>query len=493
MISAGCTISFASAGSAAINSFGASIAYSAIFCALGLAPFVLCSLLRVRGFAFPAVWATWWWFIASESPVGRLGAWSPLTGYEAYVWTRPFIGEFAIDWAIGGWCEVLASFGAELIMGHKKESDEMTMDEEPALFLPLDDEARPRVSKKVVKPASQISIMAFVLVAMTIPSTFINPLPAPLHAPPGETRRDVGVACVLPVLDDLHPPFNVFLEETRAIAGRAHIVLWPEGAVAFDSEEDRNGKLEAVRNASATSGIWIGVGFTDPMPGHGEDAKGKRRNGLAIVSREGVVLEYYKRHLVPLVESFPQVKGTAPPSVINITLGSKKKPSAQWSITLSGSICLDFAHSSHDLESRPSLILGPARTWHTNVGRVMMEMAKQRADELGTRVLWCDGGEGGLSGVVGMGESSLQVGPGTWVQRLSFEIPVEGKRTVFGTVGALLGLGLAWALAFGSVPARYTQGGPSLSQNTLWKSVLDRVSRSLSSRRTQPAPNLLDN
>lgn len=116
-----------------------------------------------------------------------------------------------------------------------------------------------------------------------------------------------------------------------------------------------------------------------------------------------------------------------------------------------------------------------------------MEMAKQRADELGTRVLWCDGGEGGLSGIVGMGESSVQVGRGTWVQRLSFELPLNEKRTVFGTVGALWGLILAWGFALGNIPrgniSQLTQSGALRVQ--------DRIT-GLFRRKTQPVPNLLD-
>ena len=506
-ITAGCTISFASAGSTAINSFGASIAYSAVFSALGLIPFIICSLLRIRGLAFPAVWSTWWWFITSESPIGRLGAWSPLYGYETYAWTRPVFGELAIDWIVGAWCEVLAGFVASQMMGHRDQNEEMPAEEDTPLLLPVDSPTpNTTPSKRVIKSSNQISIMTIILVVATIPSTFINPLPPRLHPLPGENRRDIGVACVLPELDNVHPPFDLFLKETRAIAGRAHIVLWPEGAVSFDSEADRNNKLEIVQNTTAINGIWVGVAFADPVPGHGEDAKGKRRNGIAIVSSDGVVLEYYKRNLVPckhifyavsphaktapVVESFPQVKGTLPPSIIDIKLGSKSKPSAQWNITLSASICLDFAHPSHDLASKPSLILGPARTWHTNVGRVMMEMAKQRAEELGTRVLWCDGGEGGLSGIVGMGESGVQVGHGTWVRRLSFELPVDEKKTAFGRAGALWGLWLVWAIALGSIPARYTSKRPSVTPDDVWRRLRALFQRSRGT--SQPAPNLLE-
>jgi hypothetical protein len=510
-VTLGCIISFASAGSAAINSLTPSIAYSAVFSALGFIPFIACAKLRVKGFAFPASWATWWWLITCESPVGRLGAWSPLSGYEAYIWTRPFVGELAVDWVVAAWCEILTGFAVAQIMGRvNNDEDALITEREASMVLPSHDvdtlpandaspllgnartDITPEPKKRVVKPSSQITLMGLMVVAAAIPSTFLDPLPPPLYRDHG---RDIGVACILPLLDDRHPPFDTFLAETRMIGGRAHIALWPEGAVAFDSETERNTRLEEVQKTATSNGIWIGVGFTEPALG---DDKGKRRNGLAVVSREGVVLEYYKRHLVPrkhcphpmlppfesnhtsVVESFPQVEGKIPPSVIEITLGSKQKKTAQWNITLSAGVCLDFAHPAHDLASKPSLILGPARTWHRNVGRVMMEMATQRANELGTRVLWCDGGDGGLSGVVGMGQSGVQVGHGTWVQRLSFDVPVDAKKTMYGTVGTFPGLLFVWSLVFTNIPMAVL---PSMMHRAFWNAIQGRVVRFINERR----------
>ena len=184
-----------------------------------------------------------------------------------------------------------------------------------------------------------------------------------------------------------------------------------------------------------------------------------------------------------MVEGFPQVEGKVPPSVVPIKLGSTAHPKHQWNITISTSICLDFAHPSNDFESKPSLILGPARTWHPNVGRVMMEMAKQRAEELGTRVLWCDGGNGGVSGVVGMGESGVHVGHGTWVERLSFEIPIDEKRTVFGTAGAVPGLLFVWALVSANLPTGAALMGPSLLHRAFWVATQGQVMQLLTGRR----------
>ena len=67
-------------------------------------------------------------------------------------------------------------------------------------------------------------------------------------------------------------------------------------------------------------------------------------------------------------------------------------------------------------------------------------------------VLWCDGGEGGVSGVAGGGLHELtQVGSGSWVRRIGMQWPFDETRTAYATGGdmaallcfiGVLGLGL---------------------------------------------------
>ena len=129
-------------------------------------------------------------------------------------------------------------------------------------------------------------------------------------------------------------------------------------------------------------------------------------------------------------------------------------------IPITSSICLDFASQSlfFSLDSRPALILAPARTWHPSVGMAMWNQARQRAHEMGSTILWCDGGEGGLSGIIGSGfEEPFQFGEGSWVKTIGLEYPSSGHKTVFtsswvGNFGAFL---IIWILAGGElvVPA----------------------------------------
>ena len=131
------------------------------------------------------------------------------------------------------------------------------------------------------------------------------------------------------------------------------------------------------------------------------------------------------------------------PTIYELSLGPPKGtrktdwakgPEYSRPIPISSSICLDFSSQSAflSLDSRPALILAPARTWHPSVGLAMWNQARQRAHETGSIILWCDGGEGGLSGIVGGGfEEPLQFGEGSWTKTIGLTYPFSEKKTVF--------------------------------------------------------------
>lgn len=120
------------------------------------------------------------------------------------------------------------------------------------------------------------------------------------------------------------------------------------------------------------------------------------------------------------------------------------------SLPFTASICLDFASLSpfSELRERPALILAPANTWERAIGVSMWDQARSRAAELGSTVLWCDGGEGGVSGVAGPGMSEVvQVGQGSWVRKIGIERPFgRRERTLYAKGGDLFSLFLAWAI-----------------------------------------------
>jgi len=177
-----------------------------------------------------------------------------------------------------------------------------------------------------------------------------------------------------------------------------------------------------------------------------------KRNGFALLAPNNaagpaVLMTYYKRHLVPIAESFSLAPSSDPPTISYLQLGHPKYVTkSEWAsapnytrpIPLTASICLDFSSSSafSELGSRPALILAPARTWHPGVGLAMWEQARARAEEIGSIVLWCDGGEGGVSGVAGRGMTEfMQVGQGSWSRTIAIEWPFNETRMVYARWG----------------------------------------------------------
>jgi len=66
----------------------------------------------------------------------------------------------------------------------------------------------------------------------------------------------------------------------------------------------------------------------------------------------------------------------------------------------------------------------------------MWLQAQQRAAELQSIVLWCDGGEGGVSGVAGRGFSDVvQVGSGSFVRTIGIQYPFNDQKTYFARFG----------------------------------------------------------
>ena len=125
-------------------------------------------------------------------------------------------------------------------------------------------------------------------------------------------------------------------------------------------------------------------------------------------------------------------------------------PNGTRPVSVTASICLDFSSdaSFNSLDTRPTLVFAPARTWHIGVGLAMWEQARARAEELGTTVLWCDGGNGGVSGLAGKGmQEMVQVGQGSWVRDIGVPYPYDERRTVFAAGGAYIPLALFWGIA----------------------------------------------
>jgi len=196
-----------------------------------------------------------------------------------------------------------------------------------------------------------------------------------------------------------------------------------------------------------------------------------------------------------VAESFHFQNSKMPPSIFLAQIPKPKhgvtkpewSPDGNRTIPITASICLDFATPSPfaDLDSRPGLILAPARTWDRTVGYAMWLQAKQRAEELNSMVLWCDGGDGGVSGVAGGGFNDVsQVGSGSFVQTIGVQYPFDARRPFYGHIGdsALI---LLWVSIL-------TSASPVFNLFSQLIYGIQRVARSFMHGRT-PAPDSLQN
>ncbi|KAI0788695.1 hypothetical protein C8Q75DRAFT_244833 [Abortiporus biennis] len=392
----------------------------------------------------PALWSTAWGSLSHVSSFGQLATWSPVLGLGPYEWTRSYLGQWEVNWITASWAVILSDAIGIWIMG---QGDQEYTDEPPLIPIADNNQEQTTLKHRVIDESSARWTLFGLLVTLMLPSyASSGPLPVDsLESTP------LGVACALPVTRysgkyARHPTIDDYILESKQQQGYANIVLWPESAVRFNSPGEKDTGFKKIQE-DMQLGRYYGVSFDEYVPPGMHDGiiqPGYRRNGFALLGARGPpVLEYYKRNLVPIAESFSLTPGTEDPSIFTMHLRAPKtwnktdwEPSGNHTrpISVTASICLDFSSASafNHLETRPSIILAPARTWHRDIGLAMWEQAKVRAAETGSTVLWCDGGDGGVSGVAGGGfHEYMQAGQGTWRRTIGIQYPFNEKRTFF--------------------------------------------------------------
>jgi apolipoprotein N-acyltransferase len=138
-----------------------------------------------------------------------------------------------------------------------------------------------------------------ILVVMAIPSYLIPAFPFPIDS---TSTVPISVACALPPVDKNGriPTANDYVKETRRLlVEAADVVLWPEGAVMFETAEAKQTLVDTISDVEFLNHAVVAVAFEEYLPANETSRPGMRRNGLMLVTREGVKMEYYKRHLVP--------------------------------------------------------------------------------------------------------------------------------------------------------------------------------------------------
>jgi len=240
---------------------------------------------------FPALWATLWCTVAYINPLGHLSTWSLNDGSGAYRWLVPFFGPVSQDWVVAAWAVVCSqAVGAWFIS------------ESPTL-LPVDEHADSLSDIQSILSSQTPSnlLLALMLLSLSIPSFLLGNFPLPVSTISTSTPLTVG--CVLPpfqryqhhslTLDD-------YISESKKLQNSAKFLLWPEGAVSFNSEAERDAGFEKVRK-SITS--YVGVSFEETFtdPRDPNKSTGLKRTGIAVMSNSSAspYLFYYKRHLVP--------------------------------------------------------------------------------------------------------------------------------------------------------------------------------------------------
>jgi hypothetical protein len=307
-VTLGTSIAYGAEGLTALSSMASSLAalagLSTAFSTATMIPFLVASKFDVyqNPFIFPAIWATAWCLVSGLNPVGRLGTWSPLLGVDGYSWTRPYLGAVGLDWALAAWAEIVGAVFIVFLWGGDSSEYQPLEDQTPDLRSSNNEEAQ---SNGIQQPDQSRRKSSFLFAALfaivcagTIPSFSTDVLPLPISS---DGTVPLGLSCALPTITTAEHPIYSYLNETLRLASLARIVLWPEGAVMFDSLQDREDKLEAVKKVASRNGIYVGVSFTEPVPEHigTDDTRRKMRNGMVLVNATGPVYEYYKRNLVP--------------------------------------------------------------------------------------------------------------------------------------------------------------------------------------------------
>ena len=254
---------------------------------------------------FPACWATTCGAMSMVTSVGRLLPWSPVTALGPYAWISSCLGPWGVDFVVAAWSVVITEVITTPLSQYVLSTQDPDHPRNVEPVAPYTDNPDEPVSKDHstlwYKSAFTLSLLA-----LTIPSLWTSTIPNPTYT---ATTTPFTLGCVLPQTHLPHKtPHTPFLEdyitETRKLTN-AKLVLWPEGVLKFENETKRNEAFEEIykKVLHNRKGFHVGVGFEENAP-QSWNGRASRRNGFALLVDDRVVIQYYKRHLVPSTLSF---------------------------------------------------------------------------------------------------------------------------------------------------------------------------------------------
>lgn len=237
-----------------------------------------------RTLLFPAIWTTIWCTVPYINPVGHLLTWTRGNVLDAYRWLIPIMGTSSQNWITAAWAVVLSEVFQVWYMGASSED--------------LDDQR-----EENRKTRSHTPFLAVALILLIIPSYFAHDI-LPLPVSNVDEATAFGVGCIMPTFQrygHYEPTLKDYIEETKKFQNSAKFLLWPEGAVSFDSDKEREDAFNEIR--VKVTGSYVGVSFEQhvPDPSDPSGRKSLKKTGVAVISNssEETHLLYYKRHLVP--------------------------------------------------------------------------------------------------------------------------------------------------------------------------------------------------
>ena len=237
---------------------------------------------------FPSLWATAWWAVSYVSPVGYLSTWNVGDNADAYNWLVRCLGPAGKNWIIGAWAVVLSQTCTAWYMDNRNDPDD-------------------EISQSDGIDSRNRKFLGTFLCLLTIPSFLVDPLPLPIYEI--DRASPVTVGCVIPPYQQYkkhHPALEEYIIESNKLRSLgAKIILWPEGAVVFNSPKEKEDAFNAIRKK--ITGPYVGVSFeetiSDPNDPAGRAALS--RTGIAVISQHSDQphLIYHKRNLVPCERS----------------------------------------------------------------------------------------------------------------------------------------------------------------------------------------------